>query len=162
MHGSGGWRQTCLALLGVGGLLLVAGCGGGGGESAATGSSGTTSTTVPQAPTGVTATAQAGNGCVITVPDTGTCSGSKIIISWNAVSGATSYNLYMASQSGVTKSNYGGLSDGMRHSSVTSPYTHDTLVIGRTYYFVVTAANAAGESQESSQVSAVAPAPLPQ
>ena len=99
-------------------------------------SSGTVSP--PSAPTGVTATA--GDGTAT--------------ISWSAVSGATSYNLYMASQTGVTKSNYITLADGMAHTGVTPPFVHAGLTNGKTYYFVVTAANAGGESAESQQVSA--------
>lgn len=64
--------------------------------------------TVPSSPTGVTALA--GDG--------------QVIISWNAVFDAISYNLYMASVSGVTKTNYNTLSDGMKHTGVTSPYIH--------------------------------------
>jgi Fibronectin type III domain len=94
--------------------------------------------TVPSAPTGITATP--GDG--------------QVTISWNAVSGATSYNLYMASQSGLTKNNYSTLTDGMAHLGVTSPFIHTGLTNGTTYYFVVTAVNTYGESSESGQVSA--------
>ncbi len=90
----------------------------------------------PSTPTGVAASA--GNG--------------QATISWSAASGATSYNLYMATESGVTKSNYSSKAGGMTHTSVTSPYTHASLTNGTTYYFVVTAVNAAGESAESSEV----------
>ncbi|MBI1766863.1 MAG: CHAP domain-containing protein [Bacteroidetes bacterium] len=48
----------------------------------------------------------------------------QVTISWNPVSGATSYNLYMASVSGVTSTNYGTLADGMKHVGVTSPFIH--------------------------------------
>ncbi len=75
-------------------------------------------------------------------------------ISWSPVSGATSYNLYMASVAGVTKSNYATLTGGMKHTGVTSAYIHTGLTNGTTYYFVVTALNANGESVESSEVSA--------
>ncbi len=78
----------------------------------------------------------------------------RVTISWNAVSGATSYNLYMASVPGVTKSNYSTLTGGMKHTNVTSPYIHTGLTNGTTYYFVVTTVNSAGESAESSEVSA--------
>lgn len=100
--------------------------------------SATTQAGIPSAPAGLTATA--GNG--------------QVTISWNAVSGATSYNLYMATQSGVTKSYYATLTGGMTHPGVTSPYIHTGLTNGTAYYFVVTAANASGESVESSEVSA--------
>ncbi|MCI0528344.1 MAG: hypothetical protein L0Y56_12965, partial [Nitrospira sp.] len=79
---------------------------------------------------------------------------SKVTISWNAVTEATSYNLYMASASGVTKSNYNTLPDGMKHTQVTSPFTHIGLTNGKTYYFVVTGINANGESPESDEVAA--------
>jgi len=92
----------------------------------------------PIAPTGVTAAP--GNG--------------QVTISWDAVSGATPYNLYMATTSGVTKSNYTTLTGGMKHTGVTSPYIHTGLTNSTTYYFVVTALNANGESVESIEVSA--------
>jgi hypothetical protein len=93
---------------------------------------GTTPTGVPPAPTGVTATAGDGN----------------VSISWSAVSGATSYNLYHSTTSGVTKTT------GTKITSVTSPYTHTGLTNGITYYYLVTAVNSSGESVESAQVSA--------
>jgi alpha-tubulin suppressor-like RCC1 family protein len=115
-------------------VLLLVGCGGEGvGGQTTDGNNGT----IPTAPTGVVATP--GNG--------------QVTISWIVVSGATSYNIYMASASGVTKSNYSTLSDGMKHTNVTKPYTHIGLNNGTTYYFVVTAVNADGESAESSEVS---------
>ncbi|MBI3606973.1 MAG: fibronectin type III domain-containing protein [Nitrospirae bacterium] len=111
-------------------ILLLTACGGAGGGDTG---SGTTGGTLPAAPAGVAATA--GDG--------------QVIISWNPVSGATAYNLYMASVDGVNISNYNALADGMKHPGVTSPFTHTNLTNGKTYYFVVTAVNAAGESPES-------------
>ncbi len=91
------------------------------------------------APTGVAATV--GNG--------------QANVSWTLVSGASSYNVYMASQSGVTKTNYATLTEGMSHTGITSsPYTHTGLTNGTTYYFVATAVNSCGESSESAEVSA--------
>ena len=69
-------------------------------------------------------------------------------ISWAAVGGATSYNLYWSTTNGVTKAN------GTRITGTTSPYTHAALSNGTTYYYVVTAVNAEGESTESGQASA--------
>lgn len=86
----------------------------------------------PSAPTGVTATA--GDG--------------QVTISWSAVSGATSYNIYCSTTSGVTKTT------GTEISNATSDHTHTGLTNGTTYYYIVTAVNFQGESVESAQVSA--------
>jgi len=75
-------------------------------------------------------------------------------ISWNTVSGATSYNLYWQNTSGVTKTS------GTRIAGVTAPYIHSGLTNGTAYYYVVTAQNSAGESAVSAEVSAT-PAPQP-
>ncbi len=72
----------------------------------------------------------------------------QVSISWNVVSSVTSYNLYWGTGPGVNKTT------GTKISNVTNPYTHAGRVNGTTYYYVVTAQNALGESSESSQVSA--------
>jgi Tol biopolymer transport system component len=87
---------------------------------------------VPSASTGVEATASDG----------------QVTISWGAVSGATSYNIYYSTTSGVTKTT------GTKITGVTSPYTHTGLTNGMTYYYFVTAVNSSGESVESAHVSA--------
>ena len=114
-------------------VFTVASCGGGGG-----GEGGGTSPTVPVAPMGVTATASPGSAA----------------IGWTAVAGATSYNIYYSTTAGVTKGT------GTKVAGVTSPKVVNGLINGTTYYFVVTAINAVGESTESSQVSAT-PTPVP-
>lgn len=75
-------------------------------------------------------------------------------ISWDAVSGATSYNIYVGTSTGVTKTN------GNKASGVSSPSVVTPLVNGTKYYFVVTAVGAGGESAESFEVSAT-PAATP-
>jgi len=111
-------------------LILLAfgislnGCGGG--------SSPTILPIAPAAPSSVTATP----------------SDSSVNVGWNAVFGASSYNIYYATTSGVTKIT------GTKIEGVTRPYEVTPLTNGTTYYFVVTAVNAFGESSESTEVSA--------
>jgi hypothetical protein len=95
--------------------------------------------TVLAAPTGVTATGGAG----------------QVTVSWPAVSGATSYNIYWSTTSGVTTST------GTTLTGVTSPYIHTARANSTTYYYIVTAVNSAGESAASAQASATTNAAPP-
>ena len=94
----------------------------------------------PSAPTGVVATA-------------GTL---QVSVNWTSVSGASSYNIYMATVTGVTAANYAGLTGGAAHIGVTSPHTITGLT-SNTYFFIVTAVNTIGEGAASSEVSALVP-----
>lgn len=95
--------------------------------------------TVPAVPTGVTATGGA----------------NQATVSWSAVSGATSYNLYYATTSGVTTAN------GTKIAGTTTPYVQTGLTAGTTYYYIVTAINSTGESAASAQASATTAASVP-
>jgi kexin len=78
------------------------------------------------------------------------------LIGWTAVSGATSYNVYWSTTSGVNKTN------GTKINLANNPQAHTGLADGTTtYYYVVTALNAGGESAESVQVSATPAAATP-
>ncbi|NEW09338.1 exoglucanase [Paenibacillus sp. SYP-B3998] len=88
--------------------------------------------TVPAAPTVLTATA--GN--------------AQVELSWIASNGATSYNVKRATTSGGP---YTTVATGISGTS----YTNTGLTNGTTYYYVVSAANSAGESLNSAQVSAM-------
>ena len=91
---------------------------------------------IPSGPAGVVATA--GN--------------SQIALTWTASSGATSYHVKRATVNGGPYTQV---------SAPTSPsYTDTSLTNGTTYYYVVTAVNSAGESGNSSQVSAKPAAPV--
>jgi hypothetical protein len=82
--------------------------------------------TGPDAPTDVTATA--GEECAI--------------LTWSAVAGAASYNIYYKADSTVTVA-------GSRVAGVTSPCTLGSLTPRTKYAFIVTALNASGESAPS-------------
>ena len=87
--------------------------------------------TTPQAPTGLAATA--GN--------------NQVALAWNASTGATSYNVKRSTVSGGP---YGTLATGVS----TAAFTDATAGNGTTYFYVVSAVNAAGESANSSEASA--------
>lgn len=78
-----------------------------------------------------------------------TAGSAKAVVSWTAVAGATSYNIYYGTSAGVTTAS------GSKNVNAISPQTITGLTDGTPYYFVVTALNAAGESALSSEVSAI-------
>lgn len=69
-------------------------------------------------------------------------------ISWEAVEGMDSYNIYFSTTADVTRTN------GTKLTGKTSPYTHLNLTNGTTYYYVVTAVGSIGESDVSIEKSA--------
>jgi fibronectin type 3 domain-containing protein len=87
--------------------------------------------TAPAAPTGLTATA----------------GDKQAALSWNAVSGATSYTVKRATTNG-------GLYTIVASNVTTTSFTNTGLTNGTTYYYVVSAVNSAGESANSAQASA--------
>ena len=70
----------------------------------------------------------------------------KVTLTWTAVTGATSYNIYWNTLPDVTKT-IGAATIGLLPLTATV-----TLVNGTKYYFVVTAVNANGESMESNEM----------
>jgi hypothetical protein len=73
---------------------------------------------------------------------------ASITFTWDTVSGATAYNLYYGTTSGVTTTS------GIKIAGVASQKTLSGLTNGIPYYAVITAVNANGESSISSEVSA--------
>jgi len=71
-----------------------------------------------------------------------------VALSWSPSSGATSYNVKRSTTSGGPYTRVA--------SPTTTNYTNTGLTTGRTYYYVVTAVNTAGESSSSNEVSATA------
>jgi cellulose 1,4-beta-cellobiosidase len=117
-----------------------------------------TPASLPPSPTGVLALAE--------IPAPGTIGPGggppppDIRVTWAPVPGATGYNVYRATTSGVNKSNYSTLPGGRAFSAADGvgqgSFVDYNLTSG-TYYYVVTALNIAGESSESTQVQATIP-----
>jgi hypothetical protein len=96
-------RGSCLSLIFIA-VIALGGCAPG--EEDAASSSAPAATLAPAAPDGVSATA--GNG--------------QVSLSWNAVDGATSYNLYWSTRSGAAASGV-TKTTGTKIENVTSPST---------------------------------------
>ena len=121
------WFNWALAALAALALGLALACNG---VSAVSSGGGGSQETAPPAPTGLTATA----------------GDTQVSLVWNAASGATSYHLKRAT------------THGGPYSQIATPtsagYKDSALTDGTTYYYVVSAVNAVGESANSSEVSA--------
>src|SRR5580704_6210350 len=92
--------------------------------------SGTPNIPPPGVPTGLTATA----------------ANLQVALAWNAITGATSYNVKRATITGGPYAKVG--------SSTVATYTETGLSNGTAYYYVVSAVNAYGESGNSTEASA--------
>lgn len=77
---------------------------------------------------------------------------TQINLSWTAVSGATSYDIYRSTSSGGTYSRVG--SEPTVSSGSTTSYSDTGLSSATAYYYKITALNASGESAASSAVTA--------
>lgn len=89
----------------------------------------TPSAPAPGAPTGLSATA----------------SNAQVALAWNTSSGATSYNVKRSTTSG---------GEVLLTNVATASFTDSSLTNGTTYYYVVSAMLPAGESADSTEVSA--------
>ena len=79
----------------------------------------------------------------------------QITLTWQAVPGATSYNIYWSTTSPVTKA------DGKKIPCADTRYVHTGLTGDTAYYYIVSAVNAANESQPSMEAAAVTWLPAP-
>ncbi len=87
-------------------------------------------------------------------PTTGTVTSTSIQVNWSAVSGATSYQLYISSSSGGTYTT-------QVYSGSSTTYTLTSLNQGRIYYFKVKATNSSGSSPQSGYVQSNTTLPSP-
>lgn len=78
----------------------------------------------------------------------------QITVFWPSVAGATSYNIYYSTSPGLTTGN------GTRIAGVTAPQAVTGLSDGTTYYLLLTAQNASGESVPSAGISATTLTPV--
>src|SRR5271165_5711679 len=115
------WLATAL-------IMLFLSCGGG------SSSGGGGGPVVPPTPTGVNAAP--GN--------------AQVVLTWNASSGATSYNVKRSTTSGA---------EVTIATSATASYTDTAVTNGTPYYYEVSAVNSAGESANSGEVTATPVAP---
>jgi fibronectin type 3 domain-containing protein len=79
---------------------------------------------------------------------------AQVSLTWNAASGATSYNVKRSLSTGGP---YTTIASGVTVAS----YTDTAVNNGTTYYYVVSAVNSAGESANSAEASATPAAPPP-
>ncbi|OJV40734.1 MAG: hypothetical protein BGO29_05880, partial [Bacteroidales bacterium 36-12] len=91
-------------------------------------------TSAPSTPTGVNVEYQSSN--------------NRNYLTWNSVSGATSYKIYWSNTSGVSQTN-----TNTPDVTYSTAYGHSGVVPGYTYYYRVAAVNSAGESVLSTEVS---------
>lgn len=70
---------------------------------------------------------------------------TQIVIDWNDISGATSYNIYWNTTGNITVLDE-------KIENVTPPYLHSNISNNTTYYYVVTAVNDTKESDLSSEI----------
>lgn len=80
---------------------------------------------------------------------------NSLLITWNAVSGATGYNIYRDTSSGGSFPRLG--SEPTVNSGTQTSYTDSGLTCNTTYFYRVSAKNAVGESAASSASSATSP-----
>jgi hypothetical protein len=87
------------------------------------------------------------------IPDnlTAAAGGTQVVLNWSASGGATNYNVKSSTTSGGPYTTIA--------SPTTTSYTNTGLTTGVTYYYVISAVNAAGESTNSSEVSATPATP---
>jgi hypothetical protein len=140
-------------------LLTFVSCGGsgGGGSGAPTTSNGglssssssSSSVVSSSSSSSISTSALAAPQNIAVVPANG-----SVTLTWNSVVGATSYNIYYASEAKILIRSIASFEDGTLLQNVSSPRVINSLRNNETYYFVVTAVSGGVESLASIEVSA--------
>ena len=99
---------------------------------------------IASSPVAFTVSPQSPTGPALSTGLTATAGNAQVALAWTASSGATSYDIYRGSTSGGETLLASGVT--------TASYTDTGLSNGTTYYYEVTAVNAAGQSGRSDQI----------
>jgi hypothetical protein len=94
------------------------------------------------------------NGSILGIPvNFSAVAGSgEITLTWDLIGDAQSYNIYLATESGISKENYSSLAGGTKYTGITSPYIITSLINSTTYYLIITAVYSQGESGSSAEI----------
>jgi hypothetical protein len=146
--------RTALIVLTCLGLFSCGGGGGGGGGISPSSNSAVTSASLSSSKSSSstassTATALLAPQNLAVVPGN-----ASVTLTWNPVSGATSYRVYYATEAKILIQNIASFDDGTRLDTLSSPLSISNLRNDTTWYFVVTAVNGNQESVVSTEVSA--------
>jgi lysophospholipase L1-like esterase len=87
------------------------------------------------------------SGCGGNIPSASEVVSGAVMLTWNEVPGAISYNVYGSTSPNVTKLS------GSKFRNAPNPFTITQLEPGKTYYFVITVVTDSGESKESKEIS---------
>ena len=83
--------------------------------------------------------------------------GGMATVVWDEVPNTGSYNVYMASEAGISSSTYATLADGNKDETTRTAFARGGLDETKTYYFTITAINLQGEEGAGSVVARALP-----
>ena len=136
-------------------VVVLCSCGGGGGGSSGGNTTPTTSSSASSLASSLSSSSVSSTATVNAPQNVVAVSGdSSVNLSWSSVSGATSYNIYYATEPNIIVKNISAFQNGTSIKNVTSPYTVASLQNNNAYFFVVTAVKGTEESQASTEVNA--------
>lgn len=145
--------QYFVIILCIMSLVACGGGGGGGDNSSPPPAASTSSSSI--ASSLVSSSSSASNSALATPQNLSVTAGNtSATLTWNTVTGATSYHIFYATEANIISKNISAFQNGTWIKNVTTPYTITGLQNNKTYYFVVTAVKGSEESSQSLEVSA--------